>query len=132
MEEFPNTPYWLSFSCKDAEHVCSGQPFANCAALGNRSPNLVAVGVNCTPPQFVASLVGIAHKVTGKAVLAYPNKGETWDAVNKCWLPTTGHSDFAAAAVGWQQAGATIIGGCCRTSPDDIRALSDLFGRHES
>jgi homocysteine S-methyltransferase len=127
MKEFPHMPYWLSFSCKDEEHVCSGQPFAECAVLANSSDNMVAIGINCTPPQFVASLVRIAHGVTVKPIVVYPNKGETWDAVHKCWLPGEGHTDFAEEAKRWQQAGATIIGGCCRTSPGDIRRLSELL-----
>jgi homocysteine S-methyltransferase len=132
MAEFTHTPYWLSFSCKDGMHVCSGQPFADCAELANGANNMAAVGINCTPPQFVASLVSIAHRVTNKPIVAYPNKGETWDAVHKCWLPTTGHADFTAEAQRWQQAGATIIGGCCRTSPEDIRKLGEVFGKRET
>ncbi len=129
MQEFAGVPYWISFSCKDDAHVCSGQPFANCAALANQSGDFVAVGVNCTPPQFVASLAGITHAVTSKPVMVYPNKGETWDAVHKCWLPGKDHADFIAEAARWQQAGATIIGGCCRTSPQDIEALTALFAK---
>jgi len=132
MQEFNQVPYWLSFSCKDGEHACSGQPFADCAELANQGSNMVAIGVNCTPPQFVAQLVGIARQITGKPIMVYPNKGETWDAVHKCWLPGEGHEDFVQEALRWQQAGATIIGGCCRTSPEDIRALAEMFRDRES
>jgi len=127
MREFAPLPFWLSFSCKDGQHACSGQPFADCAALANQSSNMVAVGVNCTPPQFVAQLVAIARQITNTPILVYPNKGETWDAVHKCWLPGGDHADFITEAKHWQQAGASIIGGCCRTSPEDIRALVEVF-----
>ena len=127
MAAYPQMPYWLSFSCKDGQHACSGQPFAECAALANHSSNMVAVGVNCTPPQFVAPLVSIAGKVTGKPIIVYPNKGETWDALHKCWLPAEGHGDFVQQAIVWQRAGAAIIGGCCRTSPKEIEALAHFF-----
>ncbi len=129
MQEFKQVPFWLSFSCKDGQHACSGQLFADCAALANQSSNMVAVGVNCTPPQFVAQLVAIAHQTTATPILVYPNKGETWDAAHKCWLPGEGHADFITEAKHWQQAGASIIGGCCRTSPADIRALVEVFNK---
>ena len=97
--------------------------FAECAALANDSKQVLAIGVNCTPPQFVESLVQIAVSVSNKAVLAYPNKGEIWDAQNKCWLPGAVHTDFITEAIGWRNAGATLIGGCCRTSPEDIKQI---------
>lgn len=61
---------------------------------------------------------------TRKPVLAYPNSGEHYDAEGKVW---TGACDQAAAyaehAARWQAQGARMIGSCCRTGPDDIRAV---------
>ena len=127
LKEFPGVKAWLSFSCKNATEVCSGSGFADCAALANESDQVVAVGVNCTPPQFVESLVTIAKKVSSKQVIAYPNKGETWDAQNKCWLPAATHTDFVKEAIRWFRAGSTLIGGCCRSSPEDIRNLKSAL-----
>jgi homocysteine S-methyltransferase len=75
----------------------------------------------------VESLVNTARLATTKPILVYPNKGETWDGVHKCWLPAEGHLDFITEALRWQQAGATIIGGCCRTTPDDIKQLREVL-----
>ena len=46
-------------------------------------------------------------------LLAYPNAGEAWDAAARAWRPGTGLEPgaFGAAAAGWADAGATIIGG---------------------
>ena len=46
---------------------------------------MVAVGVNCTPPTFVPELIGRAGTVTSKTLVAYPNRGGTWDAATKTW-----------------------------------------------
>jgi len=35
-------------------------------------------------------------------------------------------ADYAAAARGWVAAGATIVGGCCGTTPAHIAALRAL------
>lgn len=128
LAEFPNTAAWLSFSCCDGEHVCHGEPFADCVALANRSEQIVAVGLNCTAPRYVESLLHQAARVTQKPLLAYPNSGERWDATTQCWLPGTGVDDFAAAAQRWIAAGACLIGGCCRTTPADIRAIAQRLG----
>ncbi|HXB45451.1 MAG TPA: homocysteine S-methyltransferase [Puia sp.] len=123
MKEFPDLKAWLSFSCKNETEICSGASFKECIAMVNTSKQVVAVGVNCTPPQFVESLVRIAVAVSNKPVLAYPNKGETWDGKNKRWLPGELQVDFISEAIRWRNAGATLIGGCCRTSPEDIRQI---------
>jgi homocysteine S-methyltransferase len=36
------------------------------------------------------------------------------------------HSHFLDDAKGWFAAGAKIIGGCCRTTPEDIKQLQLL------
>lgn len=124
LAEFPQTVAWLSFSCLDGQHVCHGEAFADCVALANQSEQIVAVGVNCTPPRFVESLLRIGAQATHKPLLAYPNSGERWDATTHCWLPGTGVTEFGAPAQLWYHAGARLIGGCCRTTPGDIRAIA--------
>ena len=35
---------------------------------------------------------------------------------------------YAALAQGWVDAGATVVGGCCGTTPLHIQALAERFG----
>lgn len=127
LTEFPGVNAWLSFSCHDGDHVCHGERFVDCVAMANASPQIVAIGVNCTAPRYVEALIKQAGTVTTKPLLAYPNSGEHWEAINQCWLPGSGVADFAAAAQRWYAAGARLIGGCCRTTPADIAALTRLL-----
>ena len=117
---------WLSFSCRNAEELSSGEKFEEALKIVNRFQNIVAVGVNCTAPQHVEALLKIGSQTTDKMMFAYPNKGGQYDAVSKCWLDSgTSVSDFKTYAIDWFNAGASMIGGCCRTSPAEIRALAD-------
>ncbi len=127
--EFPDAAAWLSFSCCDEAHVCHGEPFTECVALANQSAQIVAVGINCTPPRFVEPLLHRARGVTEKPLLVYPNSGEGWDGEAKCWLPGTGVTEFGEPAQLWHAAGARLIGGCCRTSPADVRKIVHALKR---
>jgi len=127
LAEFPAMTAWLSFSCRDALHVSHGEPFANCVALANASPQIVAVGVNCTAPRFVEPLLHSVAGITDKPLLAYPNSGERWDGVHHCWLADGGTTDFAEPAQRWYAAGARLLGGCCRTSPADIGRMAQAL-----
>lgn len=122
-DEFPQTPAWFSFSCRDGEHVWQGERLADCIAMLESVPQVVAVGVNCTDPRWVESLLRQAASVSSKPLLAYPNSGEQWDGVHKCWHGIASTDDFSAQARCWRQAGARLIGGCCRTGPAHIAAL---------
>jgi len=124
LREFPDAVAWLSFSCCDDAHVCHGEPFAECVALANESAQVVAAGINCTPPRYVESLLRSAQGVTDKPLLVYPNSGEGWDGEARCWLPGTGVTEFGEPALLWHDAGARLIGGCCRTTPEDVGDIS--------
>ena len=123
IEEFPEVSAWISFSCKDQIHVCSGEPLSICVSLADQSSQVIAVGINCTDPRFVEHLIEIAHSVTGKPVVAYPNKGELYDPQSKCWIADSQPHDIVADALRWKRAGAQLIGGCCRTTPADIKNI---------
>ncbi|MBK1714569.1 homocysteine S-methyltransferase [Rubrivivax gelatinosus] len=116
-------PAWISFSCRDGEHVSQGERFADCVAALDGLPGVAAVGLNCTAPQHVPALVAAAQARTRLPIVVYPNSGEQWDGVAKCWHGVRDAEDFAAQALRWQRGGARLIGGCCRTGPGEIRAL---------
>ena len=117
------TPAWFSFTCRDGERISDGTPIETCARHLDDIDKVAAIGVNCTPPRFVESLVKRIRAVTDKPIVVYPNSGERWDAAHRTWTGTRDPGEFAEAAVRWRDAGASIIGGCCRTGPAHIRAL---------
>lgn len=129
LPEFGNVAAWISFSCRDGEHNCQGENLADCVAMLDGVAQIVAVGVNCTAPEFIPSLIDQARIGTTKPIVVYPNSGEQYDAVHKQWQGCSHAQDFAQQALGWYARGARLIGGCCRTGPDDIRALTRIVGR---
>jgi len=119
-----STPAWVSFSCRDGKHISDGTPIEAAAKLFSEHSTVRAVGVNCTSPQYMLSLIErIKHAVPNMPVLVYPNSGESFNADSKTWSGTTSAADWERVAKEWTSAGANIIGGCCRTGPEHIAAL---------
>jgi homocysteine S-methyltransferase len=123
LREFPDTCGWISFSCKDGAHTCEGDPIEACAAELHRYAQIVAVGVNCTPPHYIAPLLSRIHDETDKPLVAYPNSGELYDASSKQWGGESERLKFAEQSRQWYAEGARLIGGCCRTGPEEIRSV---------
>lgn len=124
LKEFPNTSAWFSFSARDEKHISEGQVFADCAELLADRPQIAAIGINCTSPKFIPSLIREAKKVTEKPILVYPNSGETYDAAKNDWSGEPILESFGEQAQEWFDAGARLIGGCCRTTPEDIKGIA--------
>ena len=83
------------------------------------------MGVNCTSPRHLPSLIREARRNTRLPVIVYPNLGENYDASRNEWSGGPVCGSFAEEARLWYEAGARLIGGCCRTTPEDIRAIAD-------
>jgi homocysteine S-methyltransferase len=128
LPEFPGTAAWISFSCRDGLHNSQGEPIADCVAALEGVDQVVALGVNCTAPQHIGSLIEQMHARTRKPLLVYPNSGEHYDGLHKTWHGNPGAAHFADQARGWHARGARLIGGCCRTGPDEIAALRRWAG----
>ncbi|MBT2383758.1 homocysteine S-methyltransferase [Streptomyces sp. ISL-11] len=124
------TPVWLSYSVAGGR-TRAGQPLREAFELAAGNDQVIAVGVNCCAPGDADHAVALAAEVTGKPVVVYPNSGERWDARARGWRgrPTFDPGRVAA----WRDAGARLIGGCCRVGPDRIAALSRTLetGSHE-
>ena len=124
LKEFPNTGAWISFSARDEKHISEGQVFADCVRFLEDNPQIVALGINCTSPKYIPSLIRAAKQATDKPILTYPNSGETYDADKMDWNNDPVKESFGEQARDWYKAGARLIGGCCRSTPEDIRVIA--------
>ena len=118
--EFQDALCWVSFSCNSEDTICDGTSIAVCAAAMDVFDQVVAVGINCTPPHLLPSLIRQVKAGTKKPIAVYPNSGEIYDPVSKTWMGTSQGKGFTLASKSWYEAGARLIGGCCRTTPADI------------
>jgi homocysteine S-methyltransferase len=127
LHQHPAVHGWISFTCKDGQHIAHGEKLTECAALLEPEPQVLAIGVNCTHPKYITPLIGELKNATRKPIIVYPNSGEGWDAKNRRWTGTSSAAEFGHMAREWAAAGAQIIGGCCRTGPEHIRAIFEVL-----
>jgi S-methylmethionine-dependent homocysteine/selenocysteine methylase len=107
-------PVFASFVSRGRARLLSGEPLDEAVdAVARLGP--LAVGVNCLPPGAVPPCLGVLQRAQ-LPFLVYANligPGEERSP-----------EEYARCAAGWIEAGARIVGGCCGTRPDHIRALS--------
>ena len=85
-----------------------------------------AVGINCVAAQAIPDQVSLLRDVLGQTpILAYGNIGHADEDGN--WICSDGihPDDYAADVASWIDAGASIVGGCCGTTPEHIRVIKD-------
>lgn len=124
LDEAPDgPPAWISFSCRNEREVSHGEPFLDCVRLAASSPRVVGVGINCTSPRLVSSLLRSVEGATSAVLLVYPNSGETWNGTTHRWVAGEPSPPLVDLALEWYRLGARALGGCCRTTPADIAEL---------
>jgi homocysteine S-methyltransferase len=124
LAEWPGSAAWFSFTCKDAQHVAHGELLRDCAAEVADLPQTIAIGVNCTHPNFIPALIAELRSASEKPIVVYPNSGEGWDAQARSWTGSNDPAGYGEMAARWFAAGAQIVGGCCRTRPAHIRQVA--------
>jgi len=124
LAEFPDARAWFSFTLRDAGHISDGTPLAEVVSWLNQQPQVVALGINCVALESVTPALQQLQTLTDKPLVVYPNSGEQYDAGSKTWHSAPSGCTLHDKLTEWQQAGARLIGGCCRTSPGDIAAIA--------
>jgi 5-methyltetrahydrofolate--homocysteine methyltransferase len=87
-----------------------------------------AIGANCgdLDPSQMAVVVSHLCSATTVPVLAQPNAGKPKLVGDKTVFDMA-PSSFASGIAECIRAGASLVGGCCGTSPDHIRALAEML-----
>lgn len=96
------------------------------AAVVLESLGADAVGTNCsTGPDKMADVIRQMAEVTSVPIIAKPNAGlPSLDAAGNT-VYDMGASRFGECMQELVKAGASVVGGCCGTTPEHIRALRD-------
>ena len=80
----------------------------------------LAAGHKTLVPQLIEELKSAAPD---KAIVVYPNSGEIYRSEDNSWSGRACDFDHDFNVARWHAAGAKLIGGCCRTGPENIAAI---------
>src|SRR5262249_35304059 len=92
------------------------------ASIAHR--RLLAIGLNCaTGPEFMTDHLRTLHQLARTRVSCYPNAGIPDEELKYLETP----EPFAAQLEKFVDQGwLNLIGGCCGTTPDHIKAVADM------
>lgn len=130
--------YWVSFTLQDVlqqdrAYLRSGENLAQAVEVIRRI-GAEAVLFNCCQPEVILQAIQEIKKLAPELTIgayanAFPPQDESatandgLDEVRKDLDPTA----YLAFAKKWQDAGASLIGGCCGITPAHIAELSAFF-----
>ncbi len=123
MDEYSDLSYWIVFTIKDSISTVHGDSVGDCIKYLLGKSNLIAAGINCSPPEYVAPALEILGPSVKKKIIVYPNSGEHFYTDCSCWRDDPSASDFYQLAGEWFSRGAVFIGGCCRTGPSEVAKI---------
>lgn len=123
ISEFPQVSAWFTFTAKDGEHISHGEKIADVAKWLDSFEQVSAIGINCSSPLHIPSLIDEIKKNTNKPIIVYPNSGEFYVSVTNSWHGETSSESFGLQSQNWYEHGASLIGGCCRTTPEHIKEI---------
>ncbi|GAB0095499.1 hypothetical protein DMENIID0001_108910 [Sergentomyia squamirostris] len=132
-KDFPGVKFWLSFQCRNGSETAAGEKYQDAVRkIWKKTENILAIGVNCLHPDYVASLfAGLndpeGDKKTWIPLIAYPNSGETYDVINKKWISDRSLRPLETYIEEWIRLGVRYIGGCCRNYAENISRLRETL-----
>jgi len=86
------------------------------------------IGANCgdLDPAQMAVMVSLLKSATNKPIIAQPNAGKPRLVDDKTVFEMA-PADFVTGIAECLHAGASLLGGCCGTTPEHIRAVAEML-----
>lgn len=134
-------PIWVCFTLADdaSNRLRSGEALTDALHAISRLPHVAGIGANCSDLASIDAAVPLLadHAFRRKLeVVCYAN---AFKSTTSEWLRSIGRPDcarpmplqhgvvtpatYALHAARWADRGATVIGGCCGTTPDHMAAV---------
>ena len=128
-EEFPQVEAYISFTIQESSSISDGTSLEAMVELVDTSKQILALGINCSSPLLFDAALEKLASLTNKYLVTYPNSGEVYDGQTQTWKPKDETAkNLVEHSQAWhQQFQVKILGGCCRTRPNDIKALYETF-----
>jgi S-methylmethionine-dependent homocysteine/selenocysteine methylase len=117
-------PFWIGFVPTEEGKLFTGETLKDAAAAMEKG-GADAILLNCAPPDDISAGMKQLTPHTKLPIGTYAHIGR-FDPPE--WLFTEEYppSKYTAESAAWKKMGATILGGCCGTTPEHIHQLNAL------
>ena len=89
-----------------------------------RGTQLAGLGINCCTTAEALTALRILAPLSDLPFAVYPNSGEEWDHTGRRWTGALEEASLTDSVHALVEAGARLVGGCCRVTPQDIAAIA--------
>ena len=114
-------PFGVSFVCGADGRLLSGETLqAAVDAVAPFGPSFLSI--NCTPAPGMLTALQALRAATELPIGAYANAAHSEDFEH--WEQAAAPEGYAQLAGEWLAYGAQLVGGCCETRPEHIRAIA--------
>lgn len=121
----------VSFICRKDGRLYSGESLADAVkSVSELHPS--AISINCVSPRFLGNILNSLTSITTLPVAVYGNVGLPEDErQDEEFTVDISEDEYARLSRKWLHTGISIVGGCCGTTPDYIRAVARLLAREQ-
>jgi len=121
-----NLPIWLSYYLADAKHICSGESITAAIKLA-KNYSIEYLLINCNPLNITNNALHTISKNWNNKWGIYPNLGIGDPDPNGIINSIYTNDEFLFTMDAAIKYGASIIGGCCGSTPEHIFLLKNTF-----
>lgn len=114
----------VSFLVRENGTLYGGEPLEEAVRAVSR-PGVVALSLNCLSARLLDSPLRMLREQTELPLGVYANVGHPGEERSGTLVAEVSPEAYASYALGWIRAGATIVGGCCGTTPATMRAVRE-------
>ena len=118
----------VSFLVHETGTLYSGEPLEDAIRAVSQA-GVVALSLNCLSPRIVEAPLQLLRSTTTLPLGVYANVGRPGQEHSEELVADVSPEEYASYALAWANAGASIIGGCCGTTPTTMRAVREILDR---
>jgi S-methylmethionine-dependent homocysteine/selenocysteine methylase len=112
----------VSFLCTKDGNLYGGEPLED-AVSTIELIRPFGFSLNCVSPRHLSGLLKTLRSLTDRPLAVYGNVGLPDGERSEELICDVTPDEYASLAVQWNRLGASIIGGCCGTTPEFIRKV---------
>lgn len=125
---YTNQTFWLSVTVNEDGDLSDDTEFEKlCAYIKQYAERIPVFGINCSSVAGINKAISKGLKNVPQTIALYPNGGAQYNAVEKEWESVGNQGLIVEQIPDWLDQGVKIIGGCCQTTPENIKSIKEAI-----